>query len=67
MWHWGKGNQFCINEGDGPPGAGVTVLNRANNGISLKNYSSKTAEQNATIFVMNHHLGNENQFCIIKT
>jgi len=36
-----------------PPGARVTVLNRANNGISLKDYSSNTAEQKGTkiIFV----------------
>jgi len=65
MWYWG--NRFCINEGDGPPEARVTALNRTNNGKSLKDYSSKTAEQNATIFLKNNHLGKENQFCKIKT
>jgi len=32
----GKGNQFCINEGAGPPGARGARPNRENKGISFK-------------------------------
>jgi len=35
-----------------------------NKDISLKDYSSRTAEQNVTNFDMNHHWGKRNQFCI---
>jgi len=43
--HWGKGNPFCLNEGAGLPGAGPE---RGNKGISFKDYSSRTAQQNVT-------------------
>jgi len=46
--HWGKGNQFCINEGAGPPGAGGGGPNRGNKGKNFKDYSSRTAQQNVT-------------------
>jgi len=35
----GKGNQFCINEGAGPPGARGAGPNMGNKGISFKDYS----------------------------
>jgi len=43
--HWGKGNQFCINEGAVPRGARGAGPNRADKDISFKDYS-RTAEQN---------------------
>jgi len=39
--HWGKGNQFGIHEGVGPPGARGAGPNKGNNGIYFK--SSRTA------------------------
>jgi len=46
--HWGKGNQFYINEGAGPQGAGGMGPNRGNKGIRFKDYSSRTAQQNVS-------------------
>jgi len=39
----GKGNQFCINEGDGHPGTRGAHPNGASKDIYLKDYSSSTA------------------------
>jgi len=62
--HWGKGNQFCVNESAGPPGAGGVGPNRGNKGMYFKDYSSRTAQQNLTKFGVKHHWEKGNQFCI---
>jgi len=62
----GKGNQLHINEGDGHPGTRGTGPNWGNKGISLKDYSSRTAEQNATKFGYEASLGEGESIWINK-
>jgi len=52
--HLGKGNQFCINDGAGPPEAKGVRPNRGNKGISFKDYSSRMTHQNVTDFDVKH-------------
>jgi len=54
---WGEGNQFCINEGAGPPGVRGVGPNRGNKGISFKDYSTRIVEQNVTKFDVKHLWG----------
>jgi len=51
---WGKGNQFCINEGAVPPGAGP---NRGNKGVSFKDYSTILIQQIVPKFDVKHPCG----------
>jgi len=60
--NWGKGNQFCINEGDGSPGARVVGPTVEIEVFILKDYSSRTAEQNVTKFCLKHHWEKGNQY-----